>query len=188
MQKKASDQISLRDLSRAELDESDADAFLAELTTGTDRAAALVASTVLDNDIASILEMVLVHKTKKQLEDLLYSPQAPLSGFSARIKMIYAIGIIEEKVFVSLNVVRNVRNTFAHAQKPLKFDTPAIARECAKLPATHVNWSQSIQMTDARRRYIEYCVTLSSIMRTTIPRVWGDRPNLWALAHVKKVS
>lgn len=49
-----------------------------------------------------------------------------LSNLSSRINFAYSIGLINEKLMNDLNVIRNVRNEFAHSFEPIDFKTEKI--------------------------------------------------------------
>ncbi|MEO1207769.1 MAG: MltR family transcriptional regulator [Pseudomonadota bacterium] len=183
MSKNSSAGLSLKDLLKSGWDEHDLDPLMLELTTGSDRAAAIIASTTLDNDLADLLDHILVIDNNKQRNELLTDFRSPLGSFSARIKIIYAIGIISREYVTGLENVRQIRNVFAHARKPITFETDAIKEICLKLPKTKATWPDGVEMSEPRTRYLNYCATLSSVMTEYVPKVFGDRPNLWAVLN-----
>jgi hypothetical protein len=50
--------------------------------------------------------------------------EAPLGAFSSRTVMARALGVIDANVAADLDVVRRVRNTFAHSVLPIAFGEP----------------------------------------------------------------
>ncbi|WP_315792365.1 MltR family transcriptional regulator [Bradyrhizobium sp. SZCCHNRI1002] len=75
------------------------------------------------------LNIVLRTKFKKKDNDTweaLQAEQGPLRSFSAKITMGFALGLYNEKVEHDLNVVRIVRNAFAHSKKLLDFSDPLV--------------------------------------------------------------
>lgn len=49
-----------------------------------------------------------------------------LSNFSSRINFAYSIGLINEKLMNDLNIIRNIRNEFAHSFEPIDFNSEKI--------------------------------------------------------------
>ena len=59
----------------------------------------------------------------------------PLSTFSSRIKTAYCLGLISKDEFDDLNIIRRIRNRFAHKMHGYSFDDEEI-----------VNWCNSLQI------------------------------------------
>lgn len=57
----------------------------------------------------------------------LFEGMGPLSSFSARIKIAYALGGLAKEARNDLNVIRAVRNAFAHSERSLSFETAKVA-------------------------------------------------------------
>jgi DNA-binding MltR family transcriptional regulator len=78
------------------------------------------------------LDRLLRNKLKKKDDNTwqaLQSETGPLRSFSAKISMAYALGIHTEKIQHDLNVVRIIRNAFAHSKKLIDFNDPLIISE-----------------------------------------------------------
>ncbi len=54
----------------------------------------------------------------------LFRGYAPLSTFSAKIELCYAMGFISKKLYRSLTLVRKLRNDFAHEKHGVSFQEP----------------------------------------------------------------
>jgi DNA-binding MltR family transcriptional regulator len=75
------------------------------------------------------LDILLRQKFRKGDDEIwaeLQDEQGPLRSFSTKISMGYALGIYNDKIRDDLNVVRIIRNAFAHSKKLLEFDDPLI--------------------------------------------------------------
>jgi DNA-binding MltR family transcriptional regulator len=57
----------------------------------------------------------------------------PLSTFAAKIRAAYALGIYLKGVREELDMIRYIRNAFAHAKEKLDFSTPEIIEGCMAL-------------------------------------------------------
>ena len=56
--------------------------------------------------------------------DRLFGQYKPLSSFSAKIEIALAIGVIDKRIHANLNLIRLIRNDFAHEVSPLRFQAP----------------------------------------------------------------
>jgi hypothetical protein len=63
----------------------------------------------------------------------LFGVERPLSGFWNKILVAYALNVFGDEVYHNLDLIRNIRNSFAHAHVPISFDTKEIADACAAL-------------------------------------------------------
>lgn len=105
--------------------------FLKEFQAETDRGAALVGVALLDKQLHDLLRSHLLDK-KESLE-LLEGGSAPLGTFSARIKASYCLGLLTDLEHRELQLIRKVRNEFAHQTHGLTFQNEKIASLCGNL-------------------------------------------------------
>lgn len=80
--------------------------------TENDRAIAIVGSTFLDTLLEHIL-FAFLPENEKDVEKLMEVNQ-PLGNFSNKITMCYCLGLIDKIIKSDLNIVRKIRNRFAH--------------------------------------------------------------------------
>ena len=98
--------------------------FLEPFQSETDRAAALLATAMLDDKLLEILESFLTESESSKT--LLRGPRAPLGTFSSRIEAAYALGFLDDEERTELNIIRKIRNDFAHSWRTLTFTTASI--------------------------------------------------------------
>lgn len=110
---------------------ADVHAFRRELTPESDRGCALFAAAYLDSALSDLLYVFLVGG--KKIEEDLFKGNAPLSSFSSRIKMAFYLGLISNDVRRDLDLIRLVRNDFAHNPGPMSFSTQSVANRCNEL-------------------------------------------------------
>jgi DNA-binding MltR family transcriptional regulator len=108
---------------------TDWDAFFDELQNESPRAAVIIASAFLDAQLRAILANSFIDEGKV-VEELLDSD---LFTFSSRIKTVYCMGLISESIYHDLNIVRKIRNKFAHQMHGYTFDEPEIVSWCNSL-------------------------------------------------------
>jgi mannitol operon repressor len=110
--------------------------FLKEFQKESDRGGALVGAAILD---ARLERLILSHMLPgKVSKDLVVGGNAPLGTFSSRINSCFALGLITSLERHDLNLVRNIRNEFAHREHGITFDDETIKGFCASrgpLPA-----------------------------------------------------
>jgi len=83
------------------------DAFRGE----SDRACAVLAGAFLD----SLLERLLRRAIVQNAPSSIFDGQGPLATFSAKIDMAYSLGFLPNPEHRDLNIIRKIRNDFAHA-------------------------------------------------------------------------
>jgi hypothetical protein len=107
---------------------ADITAILDGMREDPDRSAALVGAAILESG----LERILIHNLKvktAELKEQLFQLRGPLGDFSSKISMAVAYGFISEAYGGELQIIRKMRNVFAHAITTVSFDTPEIVRE-----------------------------------------------------------
>lgn len=105
--------------------------FLKEFQAETDRGAALVGAALLDSRLERLL---LSHMLPGKIaDDLVKGGNAPLGSFSARINATFAFGLITTKERQDLNLIRGIRNEFAHSEHGLTFADQKIVGLCSSL-------------------------------------------------------
>jgi DNA-binding MltR family transcriptional regulator len=90
---------------------------------------AIVTSIFVDNALKDAIAARL-RKMKPQELSLIFEGNGPLATFSNRIRFGFALGIFGPKARNDLDLIRRIRNAFAHARRPLSFKTPQIIQLC----------------------------------------------------------
>lgn len=99
----------------------------------SDRAVALLAAAYLDDLLMQRLDKELQIDNEGERDDIFKGPSAPMSTFSARTMMAYALRLITKEERSDLNLIRKIRNAYAHQLLGLNFDTDEIASRCRSL-------------------------------------------------------
>jgi hypothetical protein len=129
--------------------------------------AALLLATNLENSLRIAIERKLGLAEKHRT--MLFEEEAsPLRDFAARTRMGYALGLFGEETKKSLDIIRLIRNAFAHAPSPVRFSTPEIEEACAllKVPA-RVGAADDQKDTNAtgRERFRLVCERIGTALR-----------------------
>jgi len=106
--------------------------ILAEFAKESDRGAALIAASFVDERLREILHAFSTEVPQR--EELLVGPNAPLGTFSARATAAYALGLIEENEFREITIIRKIRNEFGHQWRGMTFESGKIASLADQLP------------------------------------------------------
>jgi DNA-binding MltR family transcriptional regulator len=101
--------------------------FLEELKSQTDRGTAIIAAAVLDDLLNQLLTARLLNLGSDRHDSLFDGANAPLSSFSAKIEMCFAVGVISNSARLAMHLIREVRNEFAHRIEQIAFDHPTVA-------------------------------------------------------------
>src|ERR1041384_5909756 len=86
--------------------------FMRDFLKESDRAAVILGAAKIDALLCAMIESALRPVTSG--EDDLLEGDAPLSTFSARIRVAYRLGLIDADFAKLLHVLRKLRNSFAH--------------------------------------------------------------------------
>jgi hypothetical protein len=107
--------------------------FLKEFQGETDRGAALVGAALIDERLERLLSSHFLDC--KESKDILNGGNAPLAAFNARIKTAYCLGLITELEYKECEIIRKVRNEFAHKVHGLTFQDDRVRNLCSNLKA-----------------------------------------------------
>ena len=129
-----------------------------EIEGASDRAAAILASAILDNELAEELEKKFVLLSAER-RGKLFGVYGPLSSLSAKIDIGFAVGLFGPETHADLHRLRRIRNKFAHTGEPLKFSNQAITDLCATIT------NAPTTATEPRSQYMETASLVGSRLR-----------------------
>jgi len=131
--------------------EADIEALEAELYDGPDRGAAIVLGSVVERALVKLLRN---HMRDEGISELFRYP-APLSDFGSKIQIAYALKLFGVKTRKDLNIIRSLRNQFAHSRMPIEFTTPVVKACCDELiypdaPSVNLSFKMLNTVSDER--------------------------------------
>jgi DNA-binding MltR family transcriptional regulator len=136
--KRGKPKIQIHDLSRLPLDYDDETALSEALDQETHPIAiAILGAVMVEHELEKLLRPKFKRKDDRTW-NVLVKRNGPLSTFSSKIVTGYAFGIYKEDVRDDLDIVRNIRNAFAHSKKLIDFDHPAVVEELTKASKTRL--------------------------------------------------
>jgi DNA-binding MltR family transcriptional regulator len=95
----------------------------------SDRGLVIIGAAHLEDSLEQLLRDCCLSDadSAKNVVDPLFRVYAPLSTFSSKINVAFAFGIINEKLYKALELIRKLRNDFAHESETVTFLTPKYA-------------------------------------------------------------
>ncbi|MEM9420536.1 MAG: hypothetical protein AAGA25_16020 [Planctomycetota bacterium] len=102
----------------------------------TDRAAVILAASILDDLLKTVLSNRLVVNASGH-DTLFDGPNAPLGSFSSRIELSYRTGVVSSTFARDLHLIRKIRNEFAHAIAGCDFKEPRVQNRISELIRGH---------------------------------------------------
>jgi mannitol operon repressor len=105
--------------------------FLNELHDETDRGAAVLGAAFLEEYLQRLIKAFLVDHSKSS--DLFDGASPPLGTLSAKIAAAFAMGLVTADERQELDLIRKIRNEFAHELEGLSFEDDLICNLCNKL-------------------------------------------------------
>jgi hypothetical protein len=158
----------LRDLSRehASAEESTAIVMAAQ-EEGQPIAAAILGAAIVEQELEALLRRRLGCKDDDEWGRLV-GEMGPLGTFYRKIAMGRTLRMYEEDVKDNLDIIRSIRNVFAHAKKIIRFDHELIVSELkkVKIPRTRKRHHQIIRELKygPQTSYVSLCVNISIML------------------------
>ena len=109
-----------------------------EFKDESDRAAAVLFAAYLDHLLGELIAAYMAVEYDR-VDKLLYKDgHGPLGTFAARINTTHCLGLLSEDEYSDLNIIRRIRNDFAHKLVGLTFEYQSIADRCRNLKGAQV--------------------------------------------------
>jgi DNA-binding MltR family transcriptional regulator len=103
-----------------------------ELDKETDRSVAIIAVAIIDETLKQLIERLLI-KPKNKEHCVFSSANSPLGSLSSKINASYQLGFISEEMHRDLQLLRKIRNDFAHKPFEMTFNSNAIKSRVIEL-------------------------------------------------------
>jgi hypothetical protein len=96
----------------------DVESYFKELRGESDRACALLAGSALSDGLRELLAAYFVPLTEGEHDHIFHDENAALGNFASRTEVSYALGLIGPDERRASNIIRRIRNQFAHTITP----------------------------------------------------------------------
>jgi mannitol operon repressor len=114
----------------------------------TDRAAGVLACAYLDAYLEDLLRTMW---TKGKRTDDLFHGQGALRSLSSKIALLYALGIVDDAAARDLDLIRKIRNHFAHDIWNATFDQSPVRDMCSEIRLVATGTQE---LTSPRERFL----------------------------------
>ena len=113
---------------------------IAEIDKSPDRSAAIVAAAFVDDYLARALKRRM-HQDEKAINEM-FGSSGPLGSFSSKIRLALLTGLCSNAACKDLDIVRAIRNEFAHSVLTMDFQSQRVKDLSANL-----SFTQNVKMT-----------------------------------------
>jgi len=97
----------------------------------SDRGSALMSAAFIDDKLGQLIEHNMVDN--KKARESIFDNSGALGTFSGKINIAYLMGLIPKNINDDIQLIRKIRNDFAHNASSITFDTNYIASRCYSL-------------------------------------------------------
>ncbi len=178
-------------ISRRDPDEDEYDAATREMHEGSDRVAGILGCALVENALLAALASNLANVFDDSA--LFVDQNAPFSTFKQRIIAGQALGLYTSAAAKDMDIIRDIRNQFAHALLSINFLNTHIAKACDGLRLHEPRPEQTLEgreISPTRWRFESACWGLSyNLLRVAVrgQRNQVERSKLAgvALGHLK---
>lgn len=106
--------------------------FTKILSSENDRGAALCSGGFIEKSLEAILKAFMVDN--KSTQDIIEGFSAPIGTWSAKMKLAHSLGLIDDEMYSRLNLIRKIRNEFAHTWEVVSFEKQNIRQLLLSIP------------------------------------------------------
>jgi len=148
-------------LSTKELEASDAEGLKKEVLHTSDRTAAIVLASWVERELEQWIVIALPRHDRKTVEKL-QGRDGALNSFYSKIHLGYALALYDETTRENLDIIRRVRNAFAHTPQAIDFETDEIRKEVENLNVRTTNSTDPdlATLSEHRRRFTTACAVV----------------------------
>ena len=159
-------------------DVHDLSSFVRELQRETDRGLPLVGAALIDDRLTETLRSFFCEGCVS--DKLLDEANSPLSTFSARVQACYALGLIDDFEYAEIELIRKVRNEFAHSKHGTSFQSDKMKGLCSTLRSDLPD-GPDYPTGDPRFRFINavVCTVLRLYYRPEWVALERRKPKAW---------
>ena len=146
-----------------------------------DRATAILVATL--PEVSLIGPIAYSTRREAMIEEGFWCDRAPYRHFNNRISKAASVGLIGSKTTSNLDIIRRVRNAFAHSLSEIEFTTPEVERACSLLKPIRPELLATPEPT--RQARYHYCYACHEVFQAMITYVgvpwatgtgWSGRP------------
>ncbi len=150
----------------------------------SDRGVALVAAEFFDATLERLLRsrFAVGLQQRPRMIKPLFEGFGPLSTFSAKISISFAIGLIQNWMAADLDLVRRIRNEFAHSLESKTFTDPTISKMVSQLEtlaklSKGTESQREIVNDPVRLQFAIVCARIGALLQAKVVVLESDSPD-----------
>jgi hypothetical protein len=147
-------------------------------------ATAILGAGLVEHHVAALLRTRFKRRDDRTWAMLVGDDRCPLYSFNSKIVVGYALGIYDQGMRSDLDIVRKIRNAFAHSKRAIQFDHPAVVAELKKATRSALP-KKYWKGTKARTCYVVLCSRLSGKLTQIGMRRWKSIAQRHGLKRVR---
>jgi hypothetical protein len=168
----------LRRLTRAEPNFGHLEALEQELyASGNDRATAVMLGSFVEANLENLLTSVMRNDLNSRDRRQLFEYEGALGTFASKVVVAYALKLIGRVTRSDLDLIRVIRNEFAHSRISFNFLTPEVSEVCKHLQIVdmpgsivphgyhsripHEQLKEALDKSNPKTRFITACHSIS---------------------------
>jgi hypothetical protein len=109
--------------------------ILDDIRQENDRAVAIVGASLVEHFLERAIEGILSPIRSTKDRERLFSLHGVASSFEAKTLLAFGLRLVGPKTRRDLDMIRKIRNEFAHDMNPIRFDQPKVGQWIAALHA-----------------------------------------------------
>lgn len=136
-----------------------------ELPDVPDMVGAILGAAIVEYALEAVLKLRFKRHDDEAWERIV-DAVGPLRDFHTKIVTGFALGVFGEEIRTNLNLVRDIRNVFAHSRTHLRFDHPILGDALGSArpvrSGKRVHNSVTLSIGENKRAYLNLCFSLYS--------------------------
>lgn len=115
------------------------------------RAYAIIITSYIDDLLSKVIKTRLVVPVSEN--DELFNQHGPLYNFGAKLAVAYRMGLISEELRFTLNILRKIRDNFAHTHTELSFEDSRVRDQIDEV-WSRLSDSQKVETSEDKFQWI----------------------------------
>lgn len=156
------------------------------LSKESDRGLALMAAAYIDDRLEVLLKAYFVDD--KKIIKRMFDFTGSLGNFSSRLDIACSLGLIAKNIYNDCNIIKKIRNDFAHVSKPMTFNDEPIHSKCLTLSTHGIDNHQRTKALFTRTLMsilLEIETTIREINRCTVKEDFDANTNKQSIETLK---
>jgi hypothetical protein len=170
--------LTFKELIRGQVHEEDIPEILKQQQQGNDRSVCIIMTAMLERNLEYLITIRIAagFALNEKWRDHLFMRDGALSSFHSNIRFARLLDLITDETMKDLDIIREIRNHFAHSALPLHFKLKAIRDKLATMryaryQGVAVEEHLYSLMTKERREFIFSCFMILHELRDMSDRL-----------------